>query len=176
MLSCYHPLARPILLLLGVALLCVLLIFAAKALANSKDIPGPRRHWAAYMLTLGVFALVGMFVLWLSSYAHSPLPFARQPLLRGFVVQVPGRPAQPVPVGGGFSVAHTAAVGITLEIEPEPASCNWKSREGALLDLADQCDIVYAPPDAYLDQLQVSVRSGCGLPNSNSYLNVQVLP
>jgi hypothetical protein len=93
--------------------------------------------------------------LWLGSYALSPLSFARQPVLRGFVVHKGQGPPARVPVGDGFSISRSSLAFITPLIEPAAASCLWQSQSGAMVDVPDICEIAYAPPSAEYDILRL---------------------
>jgi hypothetical protein len=54
--------------------------------------------------------------------------------------------------------------------------CDWSSANGGALDDPQSCDVVYNPPRAEYDILKVSIRPGCGLPNSIGQIKISILP
>jgi len=176
MLACYHPLTDRILLGLILGLFLVLAVFAMGVARRRVGETRMSRFGPIPAAFVGVFAALVGVTLWLGSYSRSPLRFAAQPVLRGFVVQKGQGQALRVASGDGFSISHASLAFITPLIEPGAASCLWQSRAGAMVDLPDICDIVYAPPSADYDVLRVRVRSACGLPDSTALLRIVILP
>jgi LPXTG-motif cell wall-anchored protein len=168
MLPCYHPVTGNFLLALAGLLMLGLAVLVVVFRRRDHLV-----RTAAFLL--GGFLVIAAFVLWLGSYARSPLPFARQPALRGFTVVQRERPPRQLVSGEGFSMSYGSVAAINLTLEPAAASCIWQSQQGAEIDLPDICDIAYAAPPAEYDRLQVRVKSACGLPVSVGYLNVQIL-
>lgn len=176
MLACFHPQTGRILLVLVPGLLLGLVFFRARG--GRRRVGANRWRLLARDLSagLGTVAIMVGLTLWLGSYSLSPLSFARQPALRGFIVQKAQGPSVQVQAGDGFSISRSSLAFITPLIEPGEASCIWQSQGGAMLDAPDICDIAYAPPAAEYDVLRLRVRSGCGLPDSLGNLRIAILP
>jgi hypothetical protein len=175
MLSCFHPLAGPALVALALASSIGLAAVVAPLVRSSRK-PGARTTIIRSTILLLSFSLATLaLTLWLASYAHSPLAFAREPVLRGFLVQKQGQPGAFVPLGQGFSIVQGSAAEVTPILKPPRASCSWQSRAGAMLDSPDQCDIAYMAPAREYDRLHLAVASRCGLGRSTASLSVQIL-
>jgi hypothetical protein len=176
MLACFHPLTGRLLLALTLGSLLALVFIGVRS-ARAKIKATRRGHLArSATVGLGAFAALCGLALWLGSYSLSPLGFARQPALRGFIVQEgQGDPIRAEP-GGGFSISRSSLAFIIPIIEPAGASCIWQSQAGAGIDAPDICDIAYAPPPGEYDVLRLRVTPGCGLPNSLGNLRIAILP
>ena len=176
MLSCFHPLTGRLLVALVLGLLLVLVFLGVRGGKRRVGL-APWRFLARELsVGLGIFAMIFGLTVWLGSYSRSPLSFARQPALRGFVVHKGRGPSVRVEAGDGFSISHSSLAFITPLIEPGAASCLWQSQSGAAVDAPDICDIAYAPPSADYDVLRLRVMSGCGLPDSFGNLRIAILP
>jgi hypothetical protein len=176
MFSCYHPITMSLLVVLLLGLLLTLKFFGIRAWRRNAGAQPPRSFVRHFGFPVAAFGVLTLLTVWLGSYARSPLSFARQPVLRGFIIQKRGVSPQELVSGEGFSISYSSLAAINPIIQPGKASCSWLSREHAAMDEPESCDIVYRPPSADFDVLQVRVRSACGLPSSSGYLNVQILP
>jgi hypothetical protein len=176
MLACFHPVTGPVLLALTIGLSAMVAILGVASLRhNTLSTPPDNLARRAILLLAGFAALVAL-TLWLTSYALSPLPFARRPVLRGFSIQKQGRPATEVASRQGFTIPQGSTAAITPLLEPHKVTCSWTSRAKAMLDAANECDIAYLAPPRESDRLRVAIRSECGLGVSTGYLDVQILP
>jgi hypothetical protein len=164
-LPCTDPFAQRV-VLTGCA------VFVIQVFVGAKIIPQYNRRF------LILEAVVILLAAWLGSYPFSPLGFSdgRIPVLRGFsVTTAAGRKSNIVPgeilLLGKGSIAAFKPVMLTGDVR-----CNWSSANGGALDDPQSCDVVYSPPGTEYDILKLSIRPGCGLPNSIGQIKISILP
>lgn len=165
-LPCTHPVAQSLVRALGVMLILHLL-------AGVRILSKRARLTFAVIET----ALI-LSALWLGSYPFSPFGFTdgRIPVLSGFTVttRIKGTfgimPGEVITLGSG-SPAYIKPV--TLPVDTK---CDWSSARGGALDATQLCDTVYVPPQADYDILRISIRPGCGLPQTVGQIKISILP
>jgi hypothetical protein len=163
--GCTHPTVQEIICLVAAAALAAALTMRA-------------RH-AGLARLLRVSAAISAAALWTGTSAYSPLGFAEAgvPLLGGFRVSRPGRPAVVVHAGEVLLVN----AGAVDEIEPitwpgAMIGCMWQHGRGSIDEPAN-CDVSYLPAaGADYDVIRVLVHSNCGAPATTGELRVSVLP
>src|SRR5258706_1534775 len=164
-LPCTYPLAQS----LGLAVSAVLIL---QLFAGAKISPRPRKALPIIDITLILLSL------WLGSYALSPLGFSngRIPILRGFLVTTASRGGLYIASGDIISLGSSSTAAISPILLSSDVRCNWSSANGAALDDPQSCDTFYIPPMEEYDLLKVSIRPGCGLPNSIGQIKISILP
>lgn len=166
-LTCTYPLAKTILLILGI--LALLIVLAVIFWRTQR-----RRLYTSLFILAGLCLLTA----WLGSYRYSPLElFGEQnPLLRGFLVTRHGRVNEMVASGGIITLSAGSPMGIVLLSDAPITSCHWKSLNGGVWDDPDICDTTYAAPQAEYDILTVRIEPGCGLPSARGQIKISILP
>jgi hypothetical protein len=164
LLPCMEP--RTEILVLSLSVVFFLQIFLAARLVPDH-----------YLLFLAGHMVLILLAIWLGAYAISPLGYStgRIPNLRGFTIIRAGR-SSIVRNNEIVSLKAGSAVGINLLLLDETSQCMWISAAGAALDDPSSCDTVYVPPSAEHDVLRVRLSSACGLPDSNRWIRISILP
>jgi len=176
MRCCFQPLTGP-LIIAALAIFAAAFVLLGVVMRRSGEAQATNRTFVGSAgVILGIAALVGALILWLGSYAYSPLEFAHGPALTGFEIQKQGGQSLIVPPDGGFSMSTHAYAYIKVIADPPIADCSWHSAAGAAMDPNNTCDIVYAPPPAEQDVLRVSARLACGLPTATGQIKIAILP
>jgi len=167
-LPCTHPLAKAILLALGITLVLNILaaIFWGKLCFKCSG--------------LGLLTLVALclLALWFGSYPYSPLGFfnGNDQILRGFLITRQGRVNEPVASGDILSLRADSPVGITMLSNLSNMSCQWSSLNGGVWDDPGSCDTTYLAPAADNDILTVRIEPGCKLPPLHGQIKISILP
>jgi hypothetical protein len=164
-LSCTYLPAQSFILAIGA-------LFILKLFAGSKFLP------EYYKPLLIVDLALLLLAVWLGSYLLSPFGFSdgHSSFLRGFWVTTASRGRSKIASGEIISLSSGSAVGISPILLAGAVRCDWSSANGGALDDPQSCDIFYIPPPGDLDILKISVRPGCGLPNSIGQIKVSILP
>jgi hypothetical protein len=149
---------------------CVMLIL--QFLAGAKIFP--RYHKPLLIIDLVLLLLA----VWLGSYILSPFGFSdrRNSFLGGFWVTTASRGRSEIASGEVISLTAGSAVAISPILPAGDVRCDWSSANGGALDDPQSCDMFYVPPMSDYDILKISVRPGCGLPNSIGQIKVSILP
>ncbi len=168
-LDCIHPLARPLIFALCIALILnVLAIILAKLSIKQLGI------------SISIFLASIVLAWWLGSYPYSPLMgFANghKSILSGFRITRQGRAIVTISSGDTLSLARGSYTSIEALVTPGSASCAWQSLNDGALDGADTCDLIYSPPKGTdYDILKVLVAPGCGLPKTTGQIKISILP
>ncbi len=164
-LPCTYPLAQS-LVLAGCAALILQLLAAAKI------VPKYRKVLVVIDITLVLLTL------WLGSYLFSPLGFSdgRIRVLRGFLITTAARGSSNVASGEIIFMGVGSTAAISPVLLAGNVRCNWLSVNGGALDDPQSCDTFYIPPMREYDILKISIRPGCGLPNSIGQIKISILP
>ncbi len=166
LLPCTYPLAQNMIIALCVSFAVHFLIINRIWRSTSK-------------LIVLIYILFLLLILGLGSYTFSPLGFStgRVPVLRGFMVTRPGRPAITITSGDIVSIAVNSVTEISPITFPGTITCFWASMNGGSLDDPGSCDVVYLSPQrADFDILKVLVRPGCHLPVAHGEIKVSIPP
>lgn len=168
LLSCMHPIAKAAVLVLGVSVA----LYVLAALVRGR--PGRGR----VLLSLPIAAGLGLLMLWLGSYAYSPLAFTRDnaAVLRGFLVTRQGRANEPVSSGDVILLSAGSPAAITLLSDLPDLTCNWSSLNGGAWDDPYSCDTAYLAPAAGYDILTVNIQPGCSLPLVRGRIRISIMP
>jgi hypothetical protein len=164
---CIHPLAKTILMALGLTLII-----------NIPALVVWRKTWLkASPLSLYVIMIVGVVVVWLGSYTYSPLGYSNgiYPILQGFRVTRQGRINEPIASGKVILLRNGALVGISVSADLPNMTCHWTSLKHGALDDPDSCDIAYSPPTVDYDILTVRIGSGCRLQPVHGQIKIIIL-
>ena len=167
-LLCFHPLTKTILLALGITL--VLNIFVSVIRGTS---------WLKRsQLSIVLLLVLGLSTLWLGSYSYSPLGFsnAKDPLLRGFLVNRQGRINESIAPGEIILLRVGTPAGISVVTDLPDATCLWNSTNGGVLDDPASCDIAYLTPAATYDILHVRIESACRAETIRGQIKVSIFP
>jgi len=166
MLSCIHPLAVKILIVLAVTL-------ALYLPANWKFRFGKNKP------AIAIIALLAGLTLWFGSYPYSPLGFSsgRISILNGFVLTRLMRGNTTIQPGEIISISRNSVVGLSPLTLPVEMDCIWFSVNGGALDDPSSCDTAYIPPgNADFDILKLLIQPSCRLPNVTTQIKISILP
>ncbi len=131
-----------------------------------------------WMVSVVIFILLVLIVLYLGSYAYSPI-YARQgriPMLRGIVVTTGGSSGS-FQSGQAIQIKSTSFVSLKASVEPTDSKCSWSSSYGGTFDNPDKCETAYIPPlGATMDLLQISIKSACQFQQTDGHLQIAIQP
>ncbi len=119
-----------------------------------------------------------LLTLWLGSYPLSPLGFAsgRIPFQQGFVVSTSSVRTWRIDSGEIISVEAISDAKFRALTLPAPVHCEWHSSDNGLFFPPNACETSYVVPGSGTDFVTVSIRPGCGLPESSGEIKVAIFP
>jgi len=130
------------------------------------------------LLLLGTDIILILLAVWLGLYPFSLLGPSGEfkSVIQGFRITTANKGTLEVVSGEIVSLTAGSAIAISPNLLAGEARCDWSSANGGALDNPQGCDTYYVPPPSDYDILKISVRPGCGLPNSIGEIKVSILP
>jgi hypothetical protein len=130
-----------------------------------------------FLVTILVYALGLLLVLYLGSYRTSPWQIDEAPIvLEQFsVIAPPGSQPVSVPPEASIDIDRGNFAYLSALVIPTATRCQWTSLNGGTLQTARQCSTYYSPPlGADFDLLDVKLTSACQTKQSINHLKILI--